>query len=196
MADFTDEHKAEREFKKYFSFGIHKVKILGFSAEETESGKEFIKVGFTDETGEIEDEARVWFTTDEARGFSFSTLRSIFVHNAPEDKKELARDAVNACNNHIELTDLLNKKLIGKEMWITKYLDPKRTYEAKNGTKKPSINTNIYGYLPTLKPDLMPAEKHAPNQEDVTSIGFEEDVPFNDDGSEPQPKKAKTDDWS
>jgi hypothetical protein len=47
---------------------------------------------------------------------------------------------------------------IGKKCWFTKYPDPKRTYEAADGSIKKSINKNIYGYAPKLREDLMPKQ--------------------------------------
>lgn len=188
--EFSDAHKKEQDQRNYFDYGVHKVKILGFSHDTTDAGKEFVKAGFTDMDGDIEDEARVWFTTEEASMYSFNTLRSIFVHNAPEDKKDMAREVVNAAKNTDELIEILNKKLIGKEMWITKYLDPKRTYEAKDGSIKPSINVNMYGYEPKLKESLMPKkETVAQAAGEVFKATESEDVPFKGSGT-------KAEDWA
>lgn len=157
--DFNASHK--EEVSSYLGFGVHKVKILGFNLGGTGEGeKEYVEVGFVSEDGAFEDKARVWFSTDNAAKFSFNTLRTIFLHNCPEEKRDAARKAIDAVASTAKLVEMLESKLIGKEMWATKYLDPKRTYE-KNGRTFQSINTNIYGYEPKLNEALMPKAKES-----------------------------------
>lgn len=194
MATFTAEHKEEMNLKPYFDFGVHKVQILGFKADETDDGKEFVEASFCDpENSEIEDTARLWFTTDKAIGYSFSTLRSIFVHNAPEDKKDSAKEAVNATKNQTELCELLNTKLKGKEMWYSKYPDQERTYLDNSGYKRPSVNRNIYGFPVKLKEELMPKKSQGNNLASVAKEVFQEDaLPFETEGDK---KAKKKDDW-
>lgn len=189
--DFTNEHKEEREYAKKLPFGVNKVLILGFSLEKTKDGNEFIEVGFTNMDQDIEDKARVYFT-EKAAGFSFDTLRQIFVHNAPEDKKDIARQSVNAVASTEKLVELLASKLPGKEMWVTKYLDPKRNYE-KNGQTFKSINLNIYGYEPKLNESLMPKAQESVGNAAQATFGSQSDEPF--PGKHAGGSK-KADDWS
>jgi len=153
--DFKPEHKEDVNYGNYFDYGVHKVKIIGFMADKTDDGKEFIEVGFTNFDGDIEDKARVWFSGD-APKYSFNTLRTIFLHNCPEDKKEAAKAAIDAVANTEKLVEMLNSKLVGKEMWFTKYQDPKRTYTGKDGVTRKSVDKSIYGYEPKLNEDLIP----------------------------------------
>lgn len=153
--DFTEDSKAVKEFGDRVPFGVSKVAILLATADETDAGKPFIEIDFQTAEG-VEDKARVWFVSDANANISFNTLRQIIVHNAKDSEKDKARDAVDSIANTDDLAALINDKLIGGEMWVTKYYDPKRTYQDKSGNTKKSINTNMYGYEPKLRPDLMP----------------------------------------
>lgn len=155
--DFNDESKAVKEYGDYLGFGVHKVTFVLAEASETDAGKPFIEVNFQTADG-IEDKARVWFVSDANANISFNTLRQIVVHNAKEADKDKARDAVDGIANTDDLAALMNEKIMGGELWVTKYYDPSRTYQNKSGAVKRSINTNIYGYEPKLRPDLMPKQ--------------------------------------
>lgn len=193
--DFTSEHKKESNFGKYFSFGPHRVTILGFNHEGTGEGeKEYVEVGFTDqETEQKEGKVRLYFNTAGNAPISFDTLRQIYVHNAPEDKKDVARDSFNEVPNTVEMVKLLNKNLIGKEMWYTKYYDKTATYE-KEGQTYRSIRENVMGYEPKVKLDLMPRKTMGQStaqealSEAGSTFGTESDVPFKGGGS-------KKEDW-
>lgn len=169
---FNDDDKAEREFKERVPFGISVVQLLGVTAGETDAGKDFIEVAFTTADG-IEDVARVWFV-GKAAPISFNTLRSIVVHSAKTDSdKEAARLAVESCADNDELANLMNAKCIGAELWVTKYYDPTRTYQGGDGVERRSINTNIYGYEPKLRPDLMPQADQEKDELNKTFPGSE-----------------------
>lgn len=148
MANFTDEHKEETG--KFFGEGVHKVKIMAVSSGTNDNGKEFIEFAVVGDNQE-EGTARMWFSSDKAIRFSFNTVRSIFVHNALEGKKDAARDMVNKVKNTEELVDLCNKALIGKEAW---YVVERSDYTYTNaaGEVKQGYNRNIYGYEPDSKP--------------------------------------------
>lgn len=161
MRAFTDEDKVEKEFNSnYFGFGVHKVQLMDFTNGGTGDGeKEYVEVTFCDpEDGDKTDTARVWFTTDAAAAYSFSTLRNIYVHNAPEAKKEQARATFDKLLNTDEMIAEMGDKLVGKEAWFTKYEDPKRTYTGKDGIERKSFNKNIYGYEPKLNTALLPKD--------------------------------------
>lgn len=157
---FTKETKAVKEFSdaNWLGFGVHKVQISAIGLEE-KGGKECVEVSVVGDNGE-EDTAAVWFSTDKAANYSFNVLRQIYVHNAPEDKKDAARDAMDACKDTTELVDKLQAKLIGGECWFTKYPDPTRTYQAQDGSIRQSVNKNIYGYEPKEKPELLPKDSN------------------------------------
>lgn len=144
--DFTDEHKTE---SKYFGVGKHKVKIMLVSSGVNTNDKEFIEFTVVGEDGE-EGSAKMYFSTDKAIGYTFRTVRDIFVHNAQEANKDKVRAMVDAVKNSDELVDLC-QKLIGKEAW---YLVEKTndTYQAPDGTTKFRYNRNIFGYEPKEKP--------------------------------------------
>lgn len=160
---FTDENKHVKDFgeQTWLGFGVHKVKIALIELAETDAKKEYIEVTVLGENEE-EDTARVWFTSDKAANYSFNVLRSIYVHNAPEAKKDAARDAMDGVDGTESMVKLLNEKLIGGECWFTKYPDPTRTYTAQDGSIKQSINKNIYGYEPKLREDLLPENNQHP----------------------------------
>lgn len=191
--DFNDSHK--QEVNARLPFGVSKVKIIGFNLDKTQNGSEFLEIGFVDGAG-AEDKARLYFTDKSAR-FSLSTLRGILVHNVSEANKEKARAAIDAVPNTQKLVDLLTTKLIDKEMWVTKYLDPNRTYE-KEGQIFQSININVFPYEPTLNQSLMPKDKPKESVADAAEsvFGASTDVPFNDDGSDPDAAKGKEEGWS
>lgn len=163
MADFSDEDKKERS-NNYFEEGVHEVKIAVVAFDKTADGKEFAE--FTVMGKDADDSrsgtARVWFTTPEAKNYAFNIIRGIFVHNAPDDKKDAVRDSINKIKNTEELEKAC-EKLIEKEAW---YLVQKsdRTYTNSNGETKNSYNRDIYGYKPapknlTVQPDVEGAEE-------------------------------------
>src|SRR5437879_4438379 len=144
---FNDENKAVKEFSdnQWLDFGVHKVQISEIGLGSTDDGKEFVEVGVVGVNGE-EDTSRVWFTTDKAANYSFNILRQIYVHNAPENAKDEARDTMDSIKDTDELVEKLQEKLLGGECWFTKYPDPTRTYTAADGTIRQSVNKNVYGY--------------------------------------------------
>lgn len=154
---FNDDDKEAREFKERIPFGVTKVKLVGAIAAETANGSDYIELTVVDEAG-TEETARCYFT-EKAAKYSFDTIRQIAIHNASEANKEKARLAVEGVKDSEELADLLNSKVAGGELWFTKYYDPTRTYVGGDGQTRPSVNTNVYGYEPKLKPELMPKPK-------------------------------------
>lgn len=159
MVKFNDEHKEESQ-GNYFGQGVHKVQIMLVEFGKTDDGKEFGEFTVVDpENDDRQDRVRLWFTTDKAVKFSFSTLRNIFVHNAPEDKKDAVREKFNALKDTEELEVACQKTLIGKECWYTVYEDPERTYTNDKGELKHSFNRNIYGYEPKPREITTSADK-------------------------------------
>ena len=147
MADFNDTHKAEQG--QYFTEGIHKITILGVEGGTNENGKEYIEFIVGGENGE-EGSARMWFTSDKAIAYTFSSIRNIFVHNAPKAKEEEAKALVNKVSNSDELVALCNKALIGKEAWY-QVEKSDYTYTNQAGEVKHGYNRNITGYEPKPK---------------------------------------------
>jgi hypothetical protein len=169
--NFTDEDKQAEERKDYLPFGVNTVEIVGATAGETEAGKDYIEV--TVKTGDIEDNARVWFTGGAAK-YSFQTIQQIVVHSAKTSAdKEKARMEAEKCVNTDDMANLLNSKCVGAECWVTKYYDPTRTYTSQGGETKKSINTNLYGYEPKLKPELMPQEQ---TKDEIAPVDVDSDV--------------------
>lgn len=162
---FSDDDKAATDdFQERIPFGVSEVKLVGATAGQTDDGKDFIELTVADNNG-LEDNARVWFTGG-ASPYSFQTIRQIVVHTVADADKEKARMAVESCKDTDDLVDLLNTKCVGKQLWFTKYYDANRTYVNKNGETKRSINNNIYGYEPKLKPELMPDDQQPLNAND------------------------------
>lgn len=150
MADFTDEHKEEMG-GDFFGQGVHKVQIqtIEFGETEGDAPKEFVEFTVVDpENAERTGKARLWFHTDGAIKYSFNTIRTIFVHNAPEDKKDDVRAKFDALKNTEELDKACQKMLIGKEAWYSVYENPERTYPGADGSPKNSYDKNITGYEP------------------------------------------------
>jgi hypothetical protein len=157
---FNDEDKEVREFAETLPFGVNKVNLLLAEAGQTEAGKDYIELNFVSEQG-IEDKARVWFV-GKASNISFNTLLALAIHNQSTDKaKEEMRQAFESLADSEELCNLLNEKCMNGEFWVTKYYDPERTYQNNQGQTRRSINKNIYGYEPKLKPELMPRPANA-----------------------------------
>lgn len=153
--DFDDDTKKVQEFKETIPFGVSEVQFNGAIADQTDAGKEFIEIGVVNKEG-LEDTARLWFVSEQSGNISFNTARQILVHAAKDEKAKAAvRDLADAVKDSQELCDLMNDKLAGAKFWFTKYYDASRTYEANGQTRK-SINKNVYGYEPRLKPELMP----------------------------------------
>lgn len=157
---FDDEVKAVKEFNDstWLGFGVHKVKIGAIEHGLTENDKEYVEFTVLGENEE-EDTARVWFTSQKAANYSFNICRSIYVHNAPKDKKDAARDQFDALEDAEAMVKLMNEKLIGGECWFTKYPSPDRTYQAADGSIRKSIDKNVYGYEPRLREDLLPVDE-------------------------------------
>jgi hypothetical protein len=192
--EFNSEDKEVKEFSERIGFGVNKVQATGFEAGTTDDGKDYIDTGVVTEDG-IEETVRSWFTGG-ASNISFNTFRQIAVHNAKtEEAKAAAREAVDAVKDTDELAALLNTNVSGGELWLTKYLDPKRTYQNSAGQTRPSINTNIMGYEPKLKPELMP--KTNTRVADVqAAIPGSQEVPFNSAGDAPGSTVPKKDAWA
>lgn len=176
MADFTDEHKKEMVPGNYFAEGIHKVKIVDVVFGKTDADKEYAEFEVIGEEGE-EGKARIWFTTDAAKGYSFNTVRSIFVHNTKdESKKDKTRAMVDAVTNTTELAKLC-EALKGKECWYAVYKS-ERTYVGKDGQSRNSFDRNVYGYEP--KPKAPNAVEKAAKEIDgeITSENVDSVFPF------------------
>lgn len=152
-AKFNDTVKEEKSFN-YFQQGVHKVQIsnieFGFEGKDE---KEYCEVTVVDpENAECTDKVRLWFHTEGAQAFSFSTLRAIFVHNAPEDKKDKIRENFNTKINGTEDLEKACKKMLpGKECWFSIYESDTRTYTDEGGTVRKSFDKNITGYEPKPK---------------------------------------------
>lgn len=155
MAKFTKEHKEEMG-SNYFKPGVHKVKIEKVEFGKTQDDKEFAEFSVVGENGE-EGQARVWFTTDKAINFSFNIIRGIFVHNAPENKKDEMRKKVDACKDTNELS-VICVALSGKECWYSVFENPERTFTGKDGQLRNSFDRNVYGYEPKPR-DSQPSKK-------------------------------------
>lgn len=192
--NFNEDDKKVREFKETLPFGVSKVQLMLAEAGVIESekdgvdDKDFIELSITNEAG-VEDTARLWFVGG-AANISFNTLRDIVVHSAKtEADKAKARDAVDAVTSTDDLVAILNDHCIGSELWFTKYYDPNRTYQAQDGSVRKSVNKNVYGYEPRLKPELMPQEQKAADpQVDALNKTFP--------GNEPDAGATIPDNWS
>lgn len=165
----SDEAKEfEGNNKSWLDFGVHKVQIMLVGSGQTDSGTDFIEfvvVGPNEE----EEKARLWLT-DKSEPYTFATLKGIYTHCAPEAKKEDARLELEKCKDYDEVVELFNKRCIGKQIWFTKYLDPKRTYINTAGETKRSVNTNVYGYEPKERPELMPNGMSADDRDEVHEV--------------------------
>lgn len=148
MVKFSDKHKQEQT-GKYFSEGVHEVKIGFVEFDQTDDGREFADFSLTD-NAEREAKVRFWFHTDGAINYSFNIIKGIFVHNAPEDKKDAIRAKVEAAADTEELAKLCSL-LIGKDAWLEVARNPKRDYRGNDGNMKKAYDSNIYGYEPTPK---------------------------------------------
>ena len=162
---FSDDDKQVKEFSEKIPFGVSKVQLVGAVAGETEAGKDFIELTVTNADG-VEDTARVWFVGG-AANISFNTLRQIAVHNGKTEKqKQELRDAMDNCETTDDMATLFMEKLIGGELWFTRYYDPKRTYEGQDGNTYRSVNKNVYGYEPREKTELMPNKESADDRDE------------------------------
>lgn len=166
---FNDEHKEEvsKGTGNYFGYGVHKVKIGLLEQGESKNGSEYIEFTLLGDNEE-EATARLYFT-DKSAKYSFNTARQIYVHNAPEDKKQVARDTFDAVADTDELVKLFNDKLIGGECWFTKYQSRDRTYVDQQGVTRKSIETNIYGWEPQVQLDRLPSEDRAGAVADIAN---------------------------
>lgn len=167
---FNDEDKAASDMAERMPFGVSKVALLEAEAGITDNGKDYIELKVANADG-IEDSARVWFT-GKASPYSFATLRQIAVHNASAANKEKARMGIESVKDNDELVFLLNKNCIGGELWFTKYYHPTDTYQGSDGQQYRSTNTNIYGYEPKEKPELMPGKMSSDDANEAVTAAF------------------------
>ena len=167
--EFNDEHKQEMG-GSFIPEGVHKVKLGLITFEKDDSDRVFADISVFDEE-DREGNARLWFHTDGAKKYSFNTLRSIFVHNAPEDKKEATREKINNLKN-LEEMDAACQELIGKECWYLVERDPSRKYVGQDGKERESLNRNVYGYEPK------PSNPTPQPKEDVKTNSGDGDEPF------------------
>lgn len=148
MAKITDEHKKEMMQGEFIPEGIHQVKIMLVEGGKTQAGKDYVEFTVVD-SEEREGKARMWFTTDNAIGYTFNIIRGIFVHNAPANSKDKVRETIDAIDDTDKLVEAC-QQLIGKEAWLqVKKSD--RTYQNEAGETKHSYDKNIYGYEPVPK---------------------------------------------
>lgn len=188
----SDEAKEfEGNSKSYLDFGVHEVQIMLVGSGQTDSGTDYVEFTVVG-PNEEEERARLWLT-DKSEKYTFATLKGIYTHCAPEDKKEAAQAELEACKDYDEVVELFNKRCIGKKIWLTKYPDPNRTYTNQAGEVKQSINTNIYGYEPKPKPELLPRKDQVADVSDEDLKNVNKAIPGakKDDAS-----KGIPDDWS
>lgn len=136
----TAEHKQLRSISgnhNYFGYGVHKVRLIVFSLDETTPGKEFIEVMFESEDGKFDESKRLYFNSEKVANLSFNILREIVVLNSPEAVREEAGRAVDNCKDLAALCDLLNKKAVDQMAWISKY--PSKTRAMSNGKPAPEV---------------------------------------------------------
>lgn len=185
--NFNEDDKKVQDFGEFIPFGVSQVQFVLAEAGEV-NGKTYIDVFVQDADG-LEESARVWFTGG-ATNISFNTLRQIAVHimKTEADKAKMG-EAMDSVPDTDALVALLNKKCIGGELWFTKYYDPKRTYQSKTGVTKRSINRNVHGYPPKLKPELMPDEQRGVDPND-----FPDDDPLK--GAQPANTAQIPDNWA
>lgn len=148
MVKFNEDHKKEMTQGDFIPEGVHKVKILLVEAGKTDAGKDYVEFTVNDDDGR-EGKARMWFTTDAAINYTFNMIRTIFVHNAPEGKKDAIREQIDKIDDSDVLIEAC-QQLIGKEAWFTVYKSD-RTYQDAEGNTKHSYDKNIYGYEPKPK---------------------------------------------
>lgn len=155
MVKFSNDDKKVKEFSgKYFEEGVHQVRISTVKLGTTDGGNkeymEFGVIGMTDED-ERQDSVRFWFGTPGSINFSFNRVREIFVHNAPDNKKDETRTKFDAIEDTEKLESACLKVLIGKEAWLSVAENPNRTYQNDAGETKNSFDKNLTGYKPKPK---------------------------------------------
>lgn len=165
MAKFTDDDKAERSNKNYFTEGIHEVQIEGVTGGVSDSGSEYFEFSLLGAEGQ-EGTARVYFT-DAAKPYSFNTVRSIFVHNTEsEEGKEKMREKVGAVKDTDDLLKLC-QALRGKMCWLM-IEDAGTTYTSeRTGKTYKNFNRNIYGYEPKPRTPQAQLQQAVPDAEKV-----------------------------
>lgn len=186
---FSDEDKQVREFKESMPFGVSEVQFVGAAPGETANGKEYVEVGIVNKDG-VEDSVKLFFVGG-AANISFNTLRDVAVHIAKDDAaKEKTRQLIDGVADVDELCSTLNELCASGQIWFTKYYDAQgRTFTNQYGTFK-SINKNIYGWEPKLKPELMP-QKTDDNTE-LTKDNVADAFP----GSSTEPANNIPDNWA
>lgn len=153
MVKFSSDNKKEFDGKKWFEEGVHEVRISTVQLGETDNGKEFLEfgvIGMSDDD-EREDSVRFWFSSDGAINFSFNRIREIFVHNAPDSKKDATREKFDAIEDTEGLEAACVKMLTGKNAWLSVFENKQRPYVAGNGETRYSFDKNLTGYEPKPK---------------------------------------------
>lgn len=181
MVKFSKEDKEEVQYTDRIPFGVTPVQITLVTEEEPDNGAPFLEVSVIEPQSGAEENVRLYMS-DNARKYTFNTIKAIAVHNVPEDKKDAVRSAIDNVEDSEAFVNLINEKMIGNEAWFTKYYDPERTYTGKDGKSYKSVNTNLWGFEPKLKPELMPApRKDAPQRDGNGTIDpndYPDDAPI------------------
>lgn len=138
--ELTNEDKEVMELGgnfSYFDYGVHQVKLVSFTEENSPDGKLYVEVFFESIDGEKSESKRHYFTTPKGKKFSYNVLRSLYMASAPESFKSQAEATINGVTSVTELVEKLNEKAAGKTAWISKY--PSATRTMNNGKPAPEV---------------------------------------------------------
>jgi len=182
MADFNDDDKKEiaQGGAGFYEEGVYPVQIIDVTGGETDKGSEFFEFEVAGAEGQ-EGKVRVYFT-DKAKPYSFNTIRSIFVHNTVEKKKDEVRAMVDKCKNTEELLKLCDA-LRGKDCWLLVQYTGETYTNPSSGKSYKNANRNLYGYEPRFTPTPSTnaadsVKKDVGGGEEITSENINEVFPF------------------
>ena len=163
----------------WLGLGIHEVVVAAVELVQAKTGTMGLKFIVENEDGKSE--VSMWLS-EAALPYTIENVSRLMVHNAPEDKKDAARNHMSNIVSAKELFDTLTEALQAREKAkkpFVCYLSVREakdgsTYKNKDGETKVSLERNLLSYKP----------KETPTQSVVQETGGEVlpkelDIPFN-----------------
>lgn len=143
--------------QKWLGLGIHDVTVTAVELVQAKTGTMGMKFIVENEDGKAE--VSMWLS-EAALPYTIENVSRLVVHNAPEDKKDAARNFMSNIASAKELFNTITETISAckktKKPFVC-YLSIREakngsTYTDKNGEQKPSLERNLLSYKPNATP--------------------------------------------
>jgi hypothetical protein len=141
----------------YLGIGVHEVVVTSVELVKASTGT--LGVQFNVENEDGQGRAKMWLS-EAALPYTIENVSRLMVHNAPEDKKDEARNFMSNIVSAKELVNTVVEALKAREklkkpfmafLSIRERADGS-TYTDKNGVDRPSTESNLLSYRPKETP--------------------------------------------